>query len=306
MAFCGISFSDEKKENDEAGYHSLKNVFGFSTVQKQFDNNHSEGLLDIDEKGVAKDRRQKIDFSLDKFKVISFATLCQVAASVRNGVKGVGTCTRVEVNDITHMLTCAHNLVSRSTLTGRYIKHKSIFSYNKRQGEKAWADIYKMEQDNIHVHPKFNGEPSCGFDIAICAVSKETHEFSGRVSCMSKSKRDSGWAAVDPETIKVGYKMELGGYPGEKDGWPYSHTGKITHIKNTDEGGWILYYDSDSSLGMSGSPIRIVDERFVSQQNRRKGITKITVGVHTGHDIVEGLNYGTLITPALEKWMESK
>jgi len=306
MALCGVSFLDEKKDDHEANLHSLKNVFGFSTVQKQFSNDHSEGLLDTDENGVGNDRREKIDFGIQKFKLQSFASLCQVAANVRKGVRGVGTCTTIKVNQTDYMLTCAHNLVTKSIRLGRFVGHTAGYVYGMRQGENAWNKLYKLDPQNIHVHPDFNGEPYCGYDIALCAYSNEADKRNGEVKFSKDFTSDARWGRGDPKMLKVGYKVEVGGYPGEKDGWPHYHTGEITAIQETEQKGWIIFYNIDSTPGMSGSPIMIVDKRYICEEDWAKGIRKMIIGVHTGHDIVEGLNYGTLLTPALEKWVDSK
>jgi len=305
MAFCGVSFLDEKKVDHEADKHSLKNVFGFSTVKKQFSNDRSEGLLEKDGKGGLNDRREKIDFGIEKFKLQSFAQLCQMSADVRNGVRGVGTCTDIAVNDTNYMLTCAHNLVTQSVLTGSFVVHKSGYVYSMRQGERAWYELCKLDPKNIHVHPDFNGSSYCGYDIALCGYTREDNNSNGRVKYNGFTV-DVVWGVGDPKMLKEGYKIQVGGYPGEKDGWPHHHIGEITDIMETKEKGWIIFYNIDATPGMSGSPIMIIDERFIPEKDQALGIKKIVIGVHTGHDIVEGKNFGTLITPDLEKWIDSK
>merc|ERR1719192_2149002 len=178
-----------------------------------------------------------------------------------------------------------------------------------RQGEDKWWQLHKLDMKSIRFPAEYNGAASSGFDIALCAYSDEKHPYNRRIKD-DGWKKDIFWGAIDPKDIEVGYKIEVGGYPAEKDGWAHYHRGEITDIKKQDKGGWIVFYNIDSTPGMSGSPIKIVDERFLSkslsERERKLGFKKIIVGIHTGHDISEGLNYGTLITPAIRKWMHSK
>jgi len=303
-----VSFTDEKKYN-EADIHSLKNVLGFSTVQKRFcAHTFMEGFLDIDEKGRCNDRLVKIDFTAEKFK--SFGHAGQVVAFIRPGVTCPGTCASFRKKDGTRwILTCAHILVSKSIRSCRLHKHNRAHAYAMRQGEKAWCRLYKLDPEIWLVHPKFNGESSCGFDIAMCASSHVRHKYNNKIKG-SKSKNCTRiLASAKPETLKVGYKIELVGYPLEKDGWAYYHNGEIVDVKKTEEGGWVLFYNLDTTPGMSGSALMIVDERWVSRYVSGKcllnGTKKVLIGVHTGYDAVEGLNFGTLITPALHKWIRS-
>merc|ERR1719192_115929 len=127
-----------------------------------------------------------------------------------------------------------------------------------RQGEKAWYQLYKLDNENKRIHNKYNGQPTCGFDIAVCAYSEVNHEYSGQIK-FEGFKNNLCWCSAKPETLEVGYKIEVVGYPGDKDLWPYYQRGEITDVKKKNEGGWILYYDIDTTPGMSGSPIMIVD-----------------------------------------------
>jgi len=302
MAFCGIDFKDDKK--DERGFnHRLKNKKAFSTVKKQFKPCSKEGLLYTDEDGELQDRRIKIEFDKEKPALLSFVSLCQMAADVNDSIEGLGSCTRIKVKDVWCILTCAHNLVSKSVVTGKFANHKTGYMYQTRQGEYAWAELWKLKMNKIRVHPKYNDDSTSGFDIAVCPVVREPHSFDGRVA-YSKLIVDVEWSSADPKKIKVGYEIEVGGYPGEKDGHPHYHRGTVKVIKKTEEGGYLLFYDTDTTPGNSGSAIMIVDERFLNEDDKKNGIKKRVIGVHTGHSAFDNLNYGTLMTPELVKWMK--
>jgi len=113
------------------------------------------------------------------------------------------------------------------------------------------------------------------------------------------------WNNADAESIKRGMAVELAGYPGEKKGWPYTHTGRVIDITKTKLGGHILWYDADATPGNSGSCVMITDKDFIKSISKKVGIKKVIVGVHTGHDPVVNLNYGTLITPSIGEWIRN-
>lgn len=168
-------------------------------------------------------------------------------------------------------------------------------------------ELYKVDNEKTYVHPKFNGDPCCGYDIAIGPVVKQKHEY----SCMSKLKPTSSidcfWGQADPKTIWKGMKVEIAGYPGEKNWYPHHHCGQIVGVEETALGGWILFYDVDTTLGNSGSLIYLTDEtwikKYILESQRKEGCKKVTIGIHTGHDYTNMENFGTLITPALFKWV---
>jgi len=303
MAFCGIDFKDDKKDEREGFNHRLKNKKAFSTVKKQFYNCSKEGLLFTNENGELQDRRIKIEFDKKKPALQSFTTLCQVAVNVNDSTEGIGSCTRIDVKGVDCILTCAHNLVSKSVLTGKFTNHKTGYMYQTRQGEDAWNQLWKLKMNKVRVHPKHNDDPASGFDVAICPIVRETHVFDGWVG-HSKIIGDVLWSSADPTKIKVGYEIEVGGYPEEKIGYPHYQRGKVEGIKKTEEGEYLVFYDADTTPGTSGSPIRIVDERFLDELDQKNGIKKITIGVHTGHSAFDNLNFGTLMTPELVKWVK--
>jgi len=297
MAFCGVDFSKETKEERKCMDHSLKNVLPFSTGKKQMAGCSKEGLLLKNKQGVLTDRRIKINYKDKKFQFQSFSDLCQLKGKFPNGLEGIGSCLLAYVNQDWFVLTCAHNLALVSTFSQCKLILDEGFVYAGRQGEKLWDKLYTIDPKEVLVHPKFNGEPHCGYDVGICRVTLVNNMGYGYHS------DDHFWHFANPKDLKIGMEVEVGGYPGEKNGFPYYHTGKIVYIKETSQGGWLLYYDVDTTPGTSGSPIRIIDESYVKKHTFDSDKKKITIGVHTGHDYFEGLNFGTLITSELYMWI---
>jgi len=323
MAVCGAEFSDQLMEEQKSLAeiieqkeamtinHSLSNVVPFSTSKKQ----HSaggvmEGLLIIGNDGKSrKDRRIKVEYKNSKWQLSSIFSTLQIKACVPNerGVaqERVGSGLAIRVNGKRHALTCAHNLATRSTYYGDLAKHTDGISYSGRYGEKKWREIFKLDTDKSRIHPKYDGDSAGGFDIALCRMKKLEN---GKVP-KYKLVRDSSWGSATPNSLKKGMKIELSGYPGEKKkvGYQYVSTGEIDSVRPTDGGGWVLYYNADSTAGMSGSAIKIVDENWLNDNStssmKNKGKKKKTIGIHTGHDNTVNLNYGTLITPELYEWI---
>jgi len=305
MAACAVDLFDEKKEDEFTDIHSLANVIAFSTKRKQMSATSREGLVVTDSDNKVVDRRTKIVFKDSKFQHVSYYMLCQLTAKVLNGKKAVGSCTEVlgAMEGERHFLTCAHNLVECSIRSGRIVPFTDSFVYKARQGEKNSRIIFQANNKKYRVHPKYDGQPNCGFDIGIIPVIKgsevrtRTRElWDGKIS---DDWQDVEWGSSDPGSIKKGMAVELAGFPGEKEGWPYTHKGTVQDVTKTRLGGHLIWYDCDATPGNSGSCVMITHKDFVKPY----GCNKIIVGVHTGHDAVEKMNYGTLITPAIYKWI---
>ena len=100
------------------------------------------------------------------------------------------------------------------------------------------------------------------------------------------------------------------GYPKEKLGYMFEHTGPIENVMPRSKGGFIISYKVDTTPGNSGSPISLVEEdiirsteRFKSLCNRydRMGephnLRKITIGVNKVPKLVLDLLSESVWTP---------
>jgi len=117
---------------------------------------------------------------------------------------------------------------------------------------------------------------------------------------------DVAWNWATPDKIEKGMSVELAGFPGEMQGWPHTHTGKVVDVTKTELGGYILWYDVEATPGNSGSCVMITDKDFVRRTDGRSKIKKVIVAVHTGHSAVDNLNYGTLITTTIAEWINNQ
>jgi len=306
MAVCGSDFFDEKKEDFKALDHSLEKVVAFSTCKKQICGLSKEGLLHRlpGKDDEFQDRRIKIDYSKPEFRFNSFWAV-HMKARVRSGTSAVGSGDLIAVNGKGHLLTCAHNVCAMSSYHRRLVQFKDVNVYACRDGVDKWSQLFKLVPDGIIVHPKYNDDPACGFDIAVAQLRPVDHVNNGTINF--KTFADTIWHCADPKSLKAGTKIQIAGYPGEMKGYPYYHSGEIKDVKEQTGGGWTLFYDVDSSPGMSGSPIKVTDKEWLKEhlsvKQKKEDITKMIIGIHTGHDNTVMLNYGTLITPALSKWI---
>merc|ERR1719474_2567719 len=89
---------------------------------------------------------------------------------------------------------------------------------------------------------------------------------------------DVTWSSAEAEDIKKGMSVELAGFPGEKEGWPYTHTGEIVDVTKTDLGGYLIWYNADTTPGNSGSCVMITDANYVRSNRSSSTCKKIVVG----------------------------
>jgi len=303
MAFCGAALSDEKKDV-ECGDHSLDNVVAFSTKKQQMCAPSREGLVMTEKNGTPIDRRTKVCFDDEKFNSNSYGSLCQITATVPGGKIGVGSACKsacpLKEGNLFVFITCAHNLVSWSSRRKCTVPFKNHRIYGLRDGEKKWWFLSE-NHDKLFVHPKYNGQPDCGYDLGFVVKYNLPNILDSNFPGIGR-KMDSENFWMNPKDVSKGMTIELIGYPGEKKGHPFTHTGKILDIVESDLGGWVIWYDADATPGNSGSAILLTDEKFI-KNHCKPGVAKLLIGVHTGHDDVEGCNFGTLLTPSINDWL---
>jgi len=308
MAFCGGG--DSSKGEDLSVDHSLNNVFGFSTAQKQMIQlTKAEGLHKTDDDGKVIDRRTKIVYSERKFaESLSYTFLCQITASMPSRCKTVGSAFGISTDDgVNYIITCAHNVTAWSSYNECFMFYNSLHMYRMRQGEYSWKVCSSLDEKTIAIHPKYGGHPDYGYDIALCrTLDIKSRDINTQSFKDNKLKNDTFWAPCTPSTLKKGISIEIAGYPGEKKGQPYTHTGEVVAVTKTENGCYLVWYDIDCTIGNCGSPIMVTDKDWIKQYANGFGATKAVIGVHSGQDLIVGLNYGTLITPSIFKWITKK
>jgi len=312
MAFCGWALTDEEKDGENGDIHSLDNIVALSTKMQQMCAPSNEQLLIKDENGNPIDRRVKICYDGDeKFFSNSYAQITQITAKVPQG-KGIGSASYVPFGKGGILfITCAHNLVTWSSLRGG-IPHTNVRVYGRRDGVEKW-NFWSESLEKKIVHPRYNGNSYCGYDLGIIIPSKLPGFHSwAKFSTKSSSPKyrtimDSYLTnpGIDPKHIIKGMTIELMGYPGEKEGFPYTHTGEILNVVEKEAGGWVIYYNSDATVGNSGSPIYLTDEKYMKTLSNPT-ISKLMIGVHTGNDAAEQCNFGTLLTKSLISWINKE
>jgi len=305
----GVCEEDEKKfcevdtnEEDDMDYR----LVGLETFYSKLC--RSEKLLVKNENGDYIDRRTKVILENPKFNFKSYTRLSQMIGKNPQGKRGTGSSTRIDLNGVPCMIRCAHNLCTWSVFNNEILMHQKARIYEGRQGHDAWIQLWKLDTVKSNVHPMYAGKIDSGFDIGIARLEKKDHKLNGEVKIDDKSiVDDCDLAVVDPKNIQSGMKVEIAGYPGDDKfmGYPFTHSGKIVDIVNKPDGGCLVYYNVDTTVGNSGACIMVTDESYIEKYSTKPGIRKLIIGVHNGHSDGE-YNYGSLITPSIFKWMSRK
>ena len=135
-----------------------------------------------------------------------------------------------------------------------------------RKGNTTYRGKYKIT--HVVVHPKYDGSPYCGFDFAICFISKSIEgkyneeDYSMKYPVTDKFAYCLEENEMTTEVMK-GKMLSIVGYPGEKEGFLYEHSGPIVSIHKTRLGGYNIAYDIDTTPGNSGSSIMLLDQKMV-------------------------------------------
>jgi len=90
---------------------------------------------------------------------------------------------------------------------------------------------------------------------------------------------------------------------GSVRGVPFTSEGKILNAKSMGNGGCMLFYMLETTPANSGGCIMIKDKNYIAKHCKKRGVSKLIIGVHTGHDGLDGINFGTLISPHTFKWI---
>jgi len=316
MAACGKNVTDEVKDDEEYDEKNQDwsdddidpdNIVEFPTKNIGMNCAKTESFLTKDDDGNEKDRRIQVFFYKNEFHTESYFMLCQILVQLKAGKFANGSATCVPFAKHPYFLTCAHNLVRWSPLTSSLVPYEGLKYYRARHGKKSYMVSGKVNKRKMLPHPKYDGCPESGFDIGIFRLGKikqgkfseNTHGSTNRIS------HDVMMHYFD-ENLEKGMVIEIAGYPGDKLHYPHKHTGKITEIKKTGLGGYLIWYDADTVVSNSGSSIVVTDENYVKSVTKNPEIKKIIIGVHSGYDDVESLNFGTLITEGLYDWITTR
>lgn len=174
------------------------------------------------------------------------------------------------------------------------------------------TDTYTMKYEIVctSVHPKYNGDPLCGWDVGLCFLGKE---YGNKNADEDNYSQRGGFSndfrySVSPKELKAGHKVSIAGYAGDEDkkGYLYEHTDEIVSVKKTKLGGYIVSYKVDATPGTSGAKIELIDDKLVAKVKSKtvlkfdKDMKIMTIGIHSGNDSVNNVNFGTLITPKLD------
>lgn len=291
--------------------HSLKNTVPLSTFSIQNREPCKDGLLIVDFSNRKKiGTTAKICHAKWKFEKGWNYMLSQTIGNL-HGYHGFhqGT-SELDLERIQYLqyLTCAHNLYHWSARSKTLVPFdKESYVYKAQNVEGAFVADFS----ELHVHPKYNGRPDCGFDIGWLLLLKETRKKRRRKELLPGYGKenlthgewdDALWFSLGLYYIRTGMIVEVACSSNEEERSHKPIKGKIKCITKTPVGGYLLWYESAVMPG-AGACIMITDEKFVRWYTKTSGIKKLIVGLQTGHDATEGLNYATLITPKILKWI---
>jgi len=286
---------------------SPDNICDFPTWTGEVYSSQVEALIIRDDCGKI-DNRVQIVLKKDEFQCESYFMLCQIVSKLKGSKIAAGTGTCKVTSEQAVFLTCAHNLQMLSVRRRNLVPYKNLKVYRARQGKDTYliSGTGNVDHNEIITHPKYNGNPACGFDIGMFAVSKFKSDMPNDNihGSMKSLKNDVIRYYAKIKNLKPGMSVEIAGYPIEKGGHPYTLKGKIIGTTKTALGGYLVWYDVGCTICNSGSSIMITDKTFVKSVTNDPDIKKVLVGVHAGQDGTVGWSFGTLITKSLHYWIE--
>jgi len=293
---------DEEKKIDENedeldDYFGVPSLVAFSGALRS-----SEALLVSDQSEEDQNRGTEITYGNAKFNFTSYTRLCQMIGMLPNKAIGTGPCTRVRLNNEDYIISCAHNFCSVSSLRNTTHMFEKVRVFEGREGD-TWKQFWTCNVQETYVHPKYNGVVDCGFDIGVSRIRKRTHKLNGTAKIDEKSTVDDCDVGIgDPKDIVEGMTVEVA---GSVRGIPFTSEGKILSAKSKANGGCMVFYKLETTPADSGGCIMIKDKNYIAKHCEKRGVSKLIIGVHTGHDGLDGIHFGTLISPQAFKWITS-
>jgi len=286
MAFCKSKLSDVEDSKDES-------------CNK--DSLEYERALD-----KVIDRGTLIEFHKQKWDSKIYHRIGQlVAKRGQRRLKGSGCIFRI--NDGSWwLISSAHNLILLSS-KGSFQFFDEILMFKCREGENSYQVMYKLDPTTVRIHPCYDGDVVTGFDVAMCKITTALGARNWE-KVPFPIQQDTFLGPVNPKNLQTGREVWLNAYPSEKDGFPYTSSGKITNVVEKKKGGWLIFYTASHYLGVSGGPISLIveDEKDSKELGSHKSNIypfKQVIGVHIGYEPCLALSFGTLITKPLHKWM---
>lgn len=209
---------------------------------------------------------------------------------VFNGKVFVGTATLIAGGEC--LLTCAHNLIDHDPITKKFKKADVVwFEIRNNNQEDGSTLIKRYNVKNRVVHPSYfkNPETSSGFDLALCWIDVPEDDNTlknGSYNCLSNPVVEANVNTI----------ASVVGFPCEREGEKWGMVGSVNILddETTRQHNEILMYEEiDTTEGQSGSPVMLDSSKKI-------------IGVHTGGNLVKGVNWATLITTDKLRWIEEQ
>ena len=204
-----------------------------------------------DDDGNLMDRREKIEFPLEESKedvLKSHADVVHLVARAPNGEQLGGSGLEIEYLGAKFVITSAQNVAIKSMRRSDQPMRprNNLTGFKKRMGVNNKYE-WLLEFKHVATHPLYDGKSSCGFDIAVMKVDKQTR---GTLNNNGNFVSDYDFSAPELGQVAEGKKIRLHGYPQEKECYLYQSSGEIVHVlEQYTEGikGTLMLYDADTT-----------------------------------------------------------
>ena len=182
--------------------------------ERAFSLSTKETLTTVDEDGNLVDNRTKIEFPLEEEKDVfsSHADVVQLVARSPNGEQLGGSGLVIPYRDAKFVVTSAANVVVTSMRNGDIKPRENQTGFKKRNGVDGGYNQL-LEFEDVAIHPFYDGNSTCGFDISVMKVNQETR---GTLANHGRPVDDYSLGPTEVGKVAEGRQIRLHGYPQEK------------------------------------------------------------------------------------------
>ena len=182
--------------------------------ERAFSLSTKETLTTVDEDGNLVDNRTKIEFPLEEEKDVfsSHADVVQLVARSPNGEQLGGSGLVIPYRDAKFVVTSAANVVVTSMRNGDIKPRENQTGFKKRNGVDGGYNQL-LEFEDVAIHPFYDGNSTCGFDISVMKVDQETR---GTLANHGRPVHDYSLGPAEVGQVAEGRQIRLHGYPQEK------------------------------------------------------------------------------------------
>ena len=185
--------------------------------EKAFNQSTKETLCSVDADGNLVDNRKLIEFPKEEEKVekdvfSSHADVVQLVARSPTSEQLGGSGLVIPYRDAKFVVTSAANVVVTSMRNGDIKPRENQTGFKKRNGVDGGYNQL-LEFEDVAIHPFYDGNSTCGFDISVMKVNQETR---GTLANHGRPVHDYSLGPIEVGQVAEGRQIRLHGYPQEK------------------------------------------------------------------------------------------